>query len=79
MKELKKAGQGSGNFKKKHGGNGERKQRVCKNTNKYCWSHGHAHTKTWSAAGRIQDIRTTQPLEKRKTGYGALHLTIRNG
>ena len=40
MKELKKAGgQGSSNYKKKHSGNGERKPWVCKNTNKYYWSH----------------------------------------
>jgi len=40
MKESKKTGKGSGNFKKKHGENGERKQQVCKNTSKYFWSHG---------------------------------------
>jgi len=40
MKELKKAKQGLGEFRKKHGENGDRKQRVRKNTSKYCWSHG---------------------------------------
>ena len=39
-KELKKAGQVLGNFKQRHGGNGERKKCVHRNTSKYCWSHG---------------------------------------
>jgi len=77
---LKKAGQGSSNFKKKHGGNGERKQRVCKNTNKYCWSHGAcAHESmycSWKKPGHQDDATVG---EKERLEYGALHLTIKNG
>ena len=59
MKELKKADQDSGNYEKKHGGNGERKPRVYRNTRKYCWSHGACAHKSveciWKNLGHQDD------------------------
>ena len=59
MKELKKAEQDSGNYKKKHNGNGERKPRVWKKISKYCWSHGACANESveciWKNAGRQDD------------------------
>jgi len=52
IKELMKAGQGLGNYKKRHRGSGERKSRVWKNTSKYSETTGRTHMKAWNVAGK---------------------------
>ena len=68
MKKLKKAGQGSDNFKKQQDGNENGNSGFARTQASISGATGHTHIKAWSASGRSQGVRTTQLLEKRKAG-----------